>query len=156
VITLLPYSFLTYMPRVPSRHTYLASAGLALIVAAGALAFRIRTAEKYPWALPALAALLVVHNSGYTLTRKHAQYKERAEPTEKLLQLARNTPGTLYLHCFPYGIEVAQLTLEVTGVKSREQLVIGGTPPPDAVPYCLGGAEDHARAGVPLPTAGSL
>ena len=31
----MPYSFLTYMPRLPSRHTYLASVGLAFIVAAG-------------------------------------------------------------------------------------------------------------------------
>ena len=156
VITFLPYSFLTYMPRVPSRHTYLASAGLALIVAAGALALRWRMAEKHPWALPALATLLVVHNCGYVLTRKHAQFKERAEPTEKLLNLARRTPGTIYLHCFPYGGEVAELALEVSGVKSRKQLVIGGTPPPDAESYCLGSVDDHIRAGAPLPSAGSL
>jgi hypothetical protein len=42
VVTFLPYSFLTYMPRVPSRHTYLASAGLSLVVAAALLAFRAR------------------------------------------------------------------------------------------------------------------
>ncbi|MCX7603144.1 MAG: glycosyltransferase family 39 protein, partial [Bryobacteraceae bacterium] len=33
---LLPYAFLTYMPRIPSRHHYLASAGMALLVAAAA------------------------------------------------------------------------------------------------------------------------
>ena len=34
ILSLIPYSFLTYLDRVPSRHTYLASAGLSLVVAA--------------------------------------------------------------------------------------------------------------------------
>ena len=42
-VSLLPYSFLTYMPVVPSRHTYLAGVGLALIVAAGFIALREQT-----------------------------------------------------------------------------------------------------------------
>ena len=37
LITLLPYSLLTYIPYVPSRHTYLAGAGLALLVALGSM-----------------------------------------------------------------------------------------------------------------------
>ena len=49
VITFLPYAFLTYMPRVPSRHTYFASAGLALVVAAGILACRVpRIVRRVP------------------------------------------------------------------------------------------------------------
>ena len=49
-VGLLPYSFLTYMPRVPSRHTYLASAGLALIAAAGFWAIweRVRSRRRSP------------------------------------------------------------------------------------------------------------
>ena len=43
--TMLPYSFLTYMPFVPSRHTYLASAGVAFIVAAAFV--RLRSVSWY-------------------------------------------------------------------------------------------------------------
>jgi hypothetical protein len=56
VVTLLPYSFLTYMPRVPSRHTYLASVSLAWLVAAGFLAVRSRWRSQ-PWVAAACALL---------------------------------------------------------------------------------------------------
>src|SRR5689334_6688632 len=42
-ISLLPYSFLTYMTQAPSRQTYLASLGAAWIVAAGVLTLWDRT-----------------------------------------------------------------------------------------------------------------
>ncbi|MEO8371666.1 MAG: hypothetical protein ABI806_20935, partial [Candidatus Solibacter sp.] len=59
-VTLLPYSFLTYMPRVPSRHTYMASVGLSFIVAAGMLAFR-QYARRWNrvWPVPLPACLIV-------------------------------------------------------------------------------------------------
>jgi hypothetical protein len=156
VITFLPYSFLTYMPRVPSRHTYFASAGLALVVAAGALAIRARAGRARSWAMPALVTALIVHNCGYIWTRKQAQYMERAAPTESLLRLARNVPGPIYLHCFPYGAEIARLALEVTGAKSSKLLVIGGTPPENAVPLCFGVHPLAAKAGEPPPPTASL
>lgn len=42
-LALLPYVFLTYQTRVPSRHTYLASAGLAML--AGAALHRLAGAR---------------------------------------------------------------------------------------------------------------
>ncbi|MEQ1887250.1 MAG: glycosyltransferase family 2 protein, partial [Bryobacteraceae bacterium] len=90
VLTLLPYSFLTYMPRVPSRHTYFASVGIALIVAAAALTLREWAAiHNKRWVVPLLAAVLIVHQSGYLWFYKQPQYALRAEPTEALVRAGR-------------------------------------------------------------------
>jgi hypothetical protein len=154
VLTFLPYSFLTYMPRVPSRHTYLASAGLSLVVAAGILAFRARAGRARSWAMPALVTLIIVHNCGYIWTRKHAQYVERAAPTESLIRLARRVPGPIYVRCFPYGPVIAQLALEVTGAKPSNLLVIGGPPPPpNAVSFCYDDRGRGNQSGGPPPSA---
>ncbi len=112
-ITLLPYSFLKYMPRVPSRHTYFASAGLSLVVAAGFLCVRERLGVSRRWAAYAVAAVVVLHNGGYLWTRKYAQYVERAAPTEALIRMARQTRGPIYMHCFPYDPSVATLAVEI-------------------------------------------
>jgi hypothetical protein len=127
VIALLPYSFLTYMPRVPSRHTYLASAGAALIVAAGLLALRRRAAEwKRPWIVPATAAVIVLHQCGILWIRKQYQYEQRAKPTEELVRVAGNTNGTIYANCFPYSPLVGQLALQMRlGNASKATLVTG-------------------------------
>ena len=90
VLTLLPYSFLTYMPRVPSRHTYLASVGLSLIVAVGLLAFRQYARRRNQvWLVPVAVCLVVLHQVGYLWTVKHRQYSERARPTEDLITCCR-------------------------------------------------------------------
>lgn len=110
-ITLLPYSFLTYMPRVPSRHTYFASAGLALVVSAGFLTFRDRMPRR--WAAAALATFIIVHNCGYLWIKKQAQYRTRAAPTEALLKFSREVDGPVYLHCFPYDVSIAQSAVKL-------------------------------------------
>lgn len=112
--TLLPYCFLLYMPRVPSRHTYFASAGLALLVGAGALALRdsLQT-SKYRWVAPVLALVAVSHQTGYIWTYKHDQYAKRAEPTERLIQTAQQSEGPVYASCFPYSVRVAEQALKV-------------------------------------------
>jgi hypothetical protein len=101
---LLPYSFLTYMPRVPSRHTYLASAGLALLVGA---AFSTLMRQSRSGVVAVAAGLLLCHNIGYLWVRKHAQYAERAAPTVELLRTLRSTDGVVTVECFPYGYEIA-------------------------------------------------
>jgi hypothetical protein len=113
VITFLPYSFLTYMPRVPSRHTYLASVGLAWIVAAAFLAFQRRFQGARPRLVYALVAILVLHNIGYILIKKRAQFLDRAEPTEALVELARTAQGPIHVRCFPYNAEAARLAVEM-------------------------------------------
>lgn len=113
VVTFLPYSFLTYMPHVPSRHTYLASVGLSWLVAAGFLAVRNRLAAWRRWAPAVLALLVLVHNCGYLWTRKQRQYRERAAPTEALVEFAARTERPVEVRCFPYSPILAEWVLEM-------------------------------------------
>jgi hypothetical protein len=111
-ITLLPYSFLTYMPFVPSRHTYFASVGLALVIAAAWLSFRERFQAR-PWPVAVLSAALLLHHCIYLWTHKQQQYVERAQPTEAVVHCARGLQGTVYVRCFPYDFSVAQFAIEM-------------------------------------------
>ena len=114
VVSLLPYSFLTYMPRVPSRHTYLASVGLSLILAVAMLALQRRAIGWHrPWLVPAVALVIVFHQCGYLWTVLHHRYALRAEPTEKLLRVGRTGGQKVYANCFPYSPWVADFALRV-------------------------------------------
>ena len=113
-ITMLPYSFLTYMPVVPSRHTYWARVGLALVVAAGLTEFHSRSKHKFGnAAMAALAGLLVVQQCSDQWTKKQAQFEARAWPTEELRRLSAKTGGPVYVKCFPYDRTVAELALRI-------------------------------------------
>jgi len=106
-IALLPYSFLTYMRFVPSRHTYLASLGLSWIVGAAFWALYARLHRPWrPIAAAVLAAVLAV-NIGYLWTKKRRQYVARAAPTEALVALVRRTPGPIYMRCNGTPVERA-------------------------------------------------
>jgi hypothetical protein len=111
VVTLLPYSFLTYMMRVPSRHMYWASAGLSMFVAGGMLALwnRPRLRRFVPW----LAVAMVVHNTGYLWIRKLPQYQERAAVTERFLEFAANQTKPIRVACFEVSPVVARLAAEL-------------------------------------------
>lgn len=106
-IALLPYSFLTYMRFVPSRHTYLASLGLSWLVGAAFWALYARLhRQRRPIAAAVLAAVLAV-NIGYLWTKKRRQYLERAAPTEALVALVRRTSGPIYMRCNGSPVEQA-------------------------------------------------
>jgi hypothetical protein len=138
-ITLLPYCFLTYMPRIPSRHTYLASAGLSLIVAAGFLALEERCWLYRRWLPGAVAALLILYNCGYLWTRKQAQFVERAEPTEELIRYVKQVKGPVHVHCFPYNFENAQLAVEIGAGLPSSILVMDPAPAQNVENvFCLG------------------
>jgi hypothetical protein len=101
VLALAPYSFLTYMHRVPSRQTYLASLGLAWIVAAGFRALQARLRLDRSAVAAAVVTVALVSNVGYLWTRKRQQFAERAAPVEALIALARKTGGPIYMRCYP-------------------------------------------------------
>jgi hypothetical protein len=112
VVSLLPYSFLTYSRQIPSRQTYLASFGLALIVGMVlAHLYARRPAGRKAAAALALAALIA--NVGYLWTRKRAQFLARAEPTEQLIRLARKTDGPIWIRCFPRVPLVAEEAVDM-------------------------------------------
>jgi len=123
-IALIPYSFLSYMPRVPSRHTYLASLGLSLLVAKGLLClYRHFRGSHYRWAVYAVAFLILAHNLGYLWTKKQTQYEERAAPTEALIEMVSEGKGPVYVHCFPYNEEIARKAVEVGAGQSPYRVV---------------------------------
>jgi hypothetical protein len=137
VITFLPYSFIAYMPRVPSRHTYLASAGLAIIVAAAYLALRERHRHTHSWIPAAVAVAVILHNTGYIWIKKQEQYLVRAAPTEELIRLGRSHKGPILLRCFPYGPELAAMVLrQETGRPESDLIVEASNRPNNVAEFC--------------------
>jgi glycosyltransferase involved in cell wall biosynthesis len=114
-VAFLPYCFLTYMPYVPSRHTYLAGAGLAFVIAAALLTLHGRTSVKYGiTAVAMVAGLIVAHQCVYLWTKKQRQFEVRAWPTEELLRISRKAESQIYVTCFPYDRSVAELALRIS------------------------------------------
>lgn len=113
-IALLPFSFLTYMPRIPSRHTYLPSAGLALLVGVAFVSFHERTRERWRFALPAVATVLIAHHCLYLWLVKRPQFLARAESSETVLRLVREGHTPLHIVCFPYNSMVGDLAVKLT------------------------------------------
>ena len=119
VIGLLPYSFLTYSARIPSRQLYLASAGLALVAGSA-----MDAVEQRRRAFAAVVcAVMLLHNIGYLWTRKRAQFLERAEPTEQLIAFGRRTPGPIFVKCFPRPGLIAQEALRLGAGKEENDVI---------------------------------
>lgn len=135
-IALAPYSFLTYSTQIPSRQTYLASAGLAVLV--GLALARLYDEGGTPRKLAAaLAVIALIHNVGYLWTKKRAQFVERAQPTEQLIQLAKEKGGPIWVQCFPRPLLIAQ-----------EALHLGAGLPPEDVILTEAGAAARKPAAV--------
>jgi hypothetical protein len=145
-ISLLPYAFLTYMTRAPSRQTYLASVGAAWVVAAGVIAFWDRVSISHRRWVYALVALIIVHNCVYLWTKKRQQFLIRGASTEVLIHQARNVTGPIYIpcpsstgwggcQCFPYAPIVAAAALKLETSKPVSEL-IWSKPQPGAVEFC--------------------
>jgi hypothetical protein len=113
VVTLLPYSFLTYQGAAPSRHTYLAAVGPAFLLAAAWRTLRDRFPRQQRW-LAAVATVCVLHQTAYVWAFKHHQFVERAKPTEHLLAAAREYQGPIQMRCLPFPRKLAELALTVT------------------------------------------
>lgn len=140
IVTLLPYSFLVYMPRVPSRHTYFVSVGLGFIVASAALELRdrVRSSRALP-AAAALALIVLFQQTSYIWTRKHAQFALRAEPTERLVELMQNASGPVHLTCFPYDQSVATYAVQQRLPPTSQRPIVmvrADAEYPDAVDLC--------------------
>ena len=134
VLTFLPYVFLTYMPRVPSRHTYWASAGLALVVGAAFVKALPRLAGRRG-VLVAVGAAMVLHNCIYLWTKKLGQYEERARSTEELLAFSRRSAGTVRVRCFPYGSDIVFYSLEIMQGRRRDEIELN--PQTGGEAYCF-------------------
>jgi hypothetical protein len=144
-IALLPYAFLTYMDRVPSRHTYLASLGLSLIVGA---AFVALPRLSLRWGRPAavvFAMVISVQSVYYLWTKKLDQYARRAEPTERFLQFvvesssqpaAKAADDPIRIDCAPYGFEAFRYAAMIR-LGTEKDFVVGPDSTSDSArPYC--------------------
>ena len=131
-LSLIPYSFLTYSRRIPSRQLHLASVGLAIIVGFAVLQVYQRYWSRHRVAVVALCGLMVAQNVIYLSTKKRSQFLERAAPTEQLLKMVRATRGPVYVRCFPRNRLVGD---------SAVQLMLG-LQPSDSLLW----TEDEARA----------
>src|SRR5262252_5200060 len=124
-IGFIPYMFVDYMHRVPSRHTYLASAGLGWLMGATIVVMKERYAKNYKWAPPVILSLILSHNVGYLWTKKRHQFLERAQPTERLIALARSVDGPIFVKCFPPNLAQthAEAALELILNKPADTLI---------------------------------
>jgi hypothetical protein len=107
-IAFVPYSLLTYSTQIPSRQTYLASAGLAMLVGE-ALVLKAPFSRR----VAAVFALSAAINITVIATRKRRQFEERADPTEQLIALARHTTGPIFIRCFPRQPVIAEAAVQL-------------------------------------------
>ncbi|MCC6262851.1 MAG: hypothetical protein IT169_04670 [Bryobacterales bacterium] len=142
IVTLLPYSFLTYMPFAPSRHTYLATFGLAAMLAfAWDAAARDESARVRRLATFAALAF-VLWNPLYLWLKKYPQYEWRSQPTEAFLQFAQQHGRPVYVGPSPYSVWVYRYTADVAlGWKHADVLSIAEVPPPEGTPVFTYGLE---------------
>ena len=121
-VALLPYSFLTYSTQIPSRQTYLASAGLAAL-------FGFAMAQLWEYGggarkiAAALALIAFLQNTGYLWTRKRAQFLARAQPTEQLIRAARQAGGPIWIRCFPLAPITADAALKLAAGLPKSEIV---------------------------------
>ena len=115
LLGLLPFSFLTYMLQVPSRQTYLASAGLAWLL--GAAAARLYEQRRHA-ALAVLCAAALAVNLEILWVKKMSQFRERGEPSELLKQAASAADGSVNVGCAPLPDFVVEAVLASVGTKA--------------------------------------
>ena len=73
----------------------------------------VKAAKGREWIVALVAAAVLVHNVGYIWVKKQRQFRERAQATEELIQVARQTPGTIWVQCFPQPDSIAEAAMYV-------------------------------------------
>jgi hypothetical protein len=108
---LLPYIWITYQNHLPSRHQYLAAAGMAWVVA------HLLTRGPRPALRPIFLTAFVLVNIGYLWLAKDKQYVMRAAPTQRLVgELQVRVPQRILLRQFPLNPWIARdVALSVPG-----------------------------------------
>ena len=115
LLGLLPHSFLTYMPRLASRHTYLASGGLALLFGIAMARLSKRISQRV---FRLLIVLAVGINLEIIWVKKIAQFTERAEPTELLKIAAESATSPITIDCVTVPDVIAVDALKSVGAEA--------------------------------------
>jgi hypothetical protein len=140
-LALLPYSFLTYMTRVPSRHTYLASAGLAVLIAAGLWTILRRARSRARLAAAVLASMFLIHNTVYLAVKKLPHYERRSRSTERFLTSVSGEEDSIVVRCAPYSIWSYRHALAV--VKGGDPMLVSEQPRVDTANEVVFCDEEH-------------
>ena len=119
---ILPYVFLTYSSRIPSRQFYLASAGVALVVGFAMAELRARRAVVIT-----VCAVVIAQNVGYLWIKKRRQFLQRAEPTQELIAYAKRIKGPVTIRCFPRAPLIAEEAVRLGA--GRSDIVWDGKAP---------------------------
>src|SRR5215813_911226 len=122
-IGFIPYMFVDYMHRIPSRQIYLASAGLAWLMGAAIVIMKERYGKNYQRMVAAVLLIILFHNVVYLWTKKRQHFLERAQPTERLLSLARSVDGPIFVKCFPLAPIHAEAAVELILNKPASALI---------------------------------
>jgi hypothetical protein len=86
-LAVIPYSFLTYLPSIPSRNTYFPSVGLAgLVGLAFATVYSSLPSVRAKRLAITLFVAIISQNIAYVWIKKEPQYRERAAPTRELIE----------------------------------------------------------------------
>ncbi|HSR67893.1 MAG TPA: hypothetical protein VLU25_08115 [Acidobacteriota bacterium] len=124
-LALLPYCFLTYQGHVASRHTYLASVALCLLL--GVLLDRF----SRPLLRWGFVALFLVGNGAYLWLAKDAQLQARAAPTTELRRvLTQMEAQPVLLPNFPLNPWMARLAARSLDGWTGRELRFADTPCP--------------------------
>jgi hypothetical protein len=67
--------------------------------------------------------VVLLHNVGYLWTKKRSQFLERAAPTEQLIEVARRTPGPIWVRCFPRNRFIAEEAVHLGAGHASSDLV---------------------------------
>jgi hypothetical protein len=88
LLSIVPYSFLTYLNHIPSRNTYLPSIGLAGMngILFGAT-WRILPSKRSRQLCALFLSAVVAGNIAYVWLKKDPEYVERAAPTRELINV---------------------------------------------------------------------
>jgi hypothetical protein len=83
---------------------------------------------------------IVALNIGYLWTKKRSQFLERAAPTEQLIRMARETPGPIWVKCFPRNRFIAEEAVHIGAGRSPDMLVWSEAEAAQrsAVTFCFG------------------
>jgi hypothetical protein len=122
-IAFVPYMFVDYVHSIPSRQTYLASFGLALLVGAAIVHTIEIPAKAHQLALGLTLIVLLAHNVVYLRFVKHKQFLVRAQPTEELISFSRSVAGPIYVRCFPRPPIIGDAAVEVMTGKPHGTLI---------------------------------
>jgi hypothetical protein len=88
-------------------------------------------------ALHWLLAAVLLHNCGMLWGRKQGQFLERAEPTTRIIELARDTHGDIWVRCFPRAPIVADAAVELGAPDFEGVLIWGPVLDPGAEPKAV-------------------